>query len=357
MRITRAATLGVAALILAVASAVATTAQSPLLPSGPAGNGVIAFSSGGDIWVVDPDGTDRRQLTTAPGLEHSPAWSADGTRLAYWSQDALGTPPSVVVMNGDGSGTMTIATHEAVGHGPVIEPRLDMWPDPYRLDWSPDGARLAYSFGSGGDERVWVASTDGSGSALVGDPDLTAWHPDWSPDGTLLAFAGSRAGAETGVYVMAPDGTGVHRLSRVQDDGQYAFFKAEWSPDGTGIVTQASSPDGDGWGIWIIAADGSGDLDIGRGIIPKWSPDSEWVAFYGDGGMIVVARDGGDARVVEIGDDKEVVWSPDGTAFAVLGSTGMEVIDAVTGEVRADIAVPDQIRNHLNYPSWQRVAR
>lgn len=57
MRTIRASTLGVAALILVAGSAVATTAQSPLPPIGPAGNGLIAFESGGGIWVVDPDGT------------------------------------------------------------------------------------------------------------------------------------------------------------------------------------------------------------------------------------------------------------------------------------------------------------
>ena len=90
------------ALVLAAAGAVAVGAsilQADLPPPfGPARNGLIAFESGGDIWVVDPDGTDRRQLTSAPGLEHSPAWSADGTRLAYWSQEALGTPPSVMTI-------------------------------------------------------------------------------------------------------------------------------------------------------------------------------------------------------------------------------------------------------------------
>ena len=113
MRPTRATACGLLALSLITTSAVGTTAQSPsppdatagvVPPIGPAGNGLIAFSSGGDIWVVDPDGSDRRQLTSAPGLEHSPAWSADGTRLAYWSQEALGAPASVVVMDADGIG-------------------------------------------------------------------------------------------------------------------------------------------------------------------------------------------------------------------------------------------------------------
>ena len=57
-------------------------------PNGPAANGLIAYDSAGDVWVVNPDGSDPHQLTTSAALEHSPVWSRDGTQLAYWSQDA-----------------------------------------------------------------------------------------------------------------------------------------------------------------------------------------------------------------------------------------------------------------------------
>jgi Tol biopolymer transport system component len=335
-------------------------AAAVLPPTGPAGNGLIAYESGGDIWVVNPDGTDKHLLTTTPGLEHSPAWSADGTRLAYWSQEALGTPPTVMTINADGSEAMTVATHDAVPRtGADFPPRRDVWPDPYRLDWSPDGTHLAYSLGWGADERIYVAAADGTGTSAIGDSGLTAWFPDWSPDGTLLAFGGSRGGVETGAYVMAPDGTGVRRLSQVKDDDQYAFVELQWSPDGTSIATQAWNIPANGWDTWVVAADGSGERVIGHGITPKWSPDGWWVSHRGGTtGLTVVARDGSEARELDLGvGDKQVIWSPDGTAFATLGSGGLAVIDAVTGEVRAEIAVPDQIANHLNYPSWQRVAR
>ena len=254
---------------------------------------------------------------------------------------------------------MTVATHDAVPRtGADIPPRRGVQPDPYRLDWSPDGTHLAYSLGWGADERVYVASADGTGTSAIGDSELTAWFPDWSPDGTLLAFGGSRAGVETGVYVMAPDGTGVRRLSQVKDDDQWAFVQLQWSPDGTSIATQAWDIPANQWDIWVVAADGSGERVIGHGLVPKWSPDGRWVSYVGSKGLTVVARDGTEARELGVGvNDKAEIWSPDGTAFAVLGAAGMQVIDAVTGEVRAEIAVPDQIANHLNYPSWQRVAR
>ena len=56
-------------------------------PNGPAANGLIAFDSAGDVWVVNPDGTAPRRLTTGPALDYFPVWSRDGTKLVYWSQD------------------------------------------------------------------------------------------------------------------------------------------------------------------------------------------------------------------------------------------------------------------------------
>jgi Tol biopolymer transport system component len=56
-------------------------------------NGMIAFSRGGDIWVVNPDGTKLRQVTTDPRWDSSPAWSPDGKTIAFSrSQDRV--PPA-----------------------------------------------------------------------------------------------------------------------------------------------------------------------------------------------------------------------------------------------------------------------
>jgi hypothetical protein len=57
-------------------------------PTGPARNGLIAFASSGDIWVMDQHGDHRRQLTSGSDLDSVADWSPDGTWLAYWSQAA-----------------------------------------------------------------------------------------------------------------------------------------------------------------------------------------------------------------------------------------------------------------------------
>ena len=128
----------------------------------------------------------------------------------------------------DGSNLVTVASH--LGE---------------YIDWSPDGKHIAYhrctDDSEDCSERVFVAGTDGSGATptQVGDPGLTARVPVWSPDGTQIAFAGHRAGLDHGIYLMAPDGSDVRRLSQVPDDDQYAFFTLDWAHDGSSIATNA----------------------------------------------------------------------------------------------------------------------
>ena len=198
-------------------------------PNGPAANGLIAYDSAGDVWVVNPDGTDPHQLTTSAALEHSPVWSRDGTELAYWSQEAAGSPSSLIVVDADGSNPRTIATDEA-GRIPY-----------FHLDWSPDGRQVTYSLGGEGnpqaDEHVYVAAADGSGARQVGDPTLIGRKPSYSPDGATIAFTGSREGAaeegpypEQGVYLMTPDGDDVRRLTTMDAEAQYEFYRCRVVP-------------------------------------------------------------------------------------------------------------------------------
>ena len=96
---------------LAAGAIVAGSSSGPTLPApfGAADNGLIAFVSEGDIYVIEPDGSDRRQITS--GLEgvSGPTWSRDGTRLAYWTGPA-GEPASLVVTDVDGSDPVAVAT-------------------------------------------------------------------------------------------------------------------------------------------------------------------------------------------------------------------------------------------------------
>src|SRR4051794_26223402 len=69
----------------------------------PGENGKIAFARDGDVWTVNPDGTNRTQLTTDPASDTEPAWSPDGQRIAFTSNRGGGTA-HIWLMNADGSG-------------------------------------------------------------------------------------------------------------------------------------------------------------------------------------------------------------------------------------------------------------
>jgi hypothetical protein len=77
--------------------------QVPAPVTGPAANGLIAFERAGDIYVIEPDGSDERALIVAPGFQTAPSWSRDGTRIAYWSASTDESPWDLMVANADGS--------------------------------------------------------------------------------------------------------------------------------------------------------------------------------------------------------------------------------------------------------------
>ncbi|MYG81599.1 MAG: hypothetical protein F4187_07480 [Gemmatimonadetes bacterium] len=127
------------------------------------------FTGNGDIYVMNADGSGVTRLTSHSRSETFPAWSPDGKRLAFGPPaDSYGY---LYATNADGSGVSSRLTKDsAQGYGP---------------EWSPDGARIAFrSVGS-----VWVVSADGSGEAHLA---LGARAPAWSPDGQKIAFTCSR---------------------------------------------------------------------------------------------------------------------------------------------------------------------
>jgi Tol biopolymer transport system component len=202
----------------------------------------IAFRSerNGDpeIWLMKADGSGQRRL--ARGL--SPAWSPDGSMIAY------GNPDGLSVMNADGSGQHRVP-HTAGGEYP---------------SWSPDGRRIAFNSNLSGDHVMYIVDVDGS--RVV---DLSrageGWQVDWSPNGRSILFTSHRDNPEnyTDIYVMRPDGSGVKRLTHAR------AYTPSWSSDGSHIVFSAP-------GLFVMRADGSGVTSlpvdgVGETSLPDWS--------------------------------------------------------------------------------------
>jgi Tol biopolymer transport system component len=228
----------------------------------------IAFSAYRDgtwnIFSVNPDGSDLRSLTDLPTDEFAPAFSPDGSQIAFVAQrSGSAADADLFVMNVDGSG-LTRLTSTGTNWDPT---------------WSPDGTQIAFRKAIDGDEEIYVVGADGSGETdLSRSPSTWELDPSWSPDGTRIAFTSVR-GNDQGpqIYVMNADGTGVQRLT----DSADPHGSPEWSPDGTRIAfaTQKNGV----WGVDVMNADGSGVQRIaetpGRGASPSWSPDGTQIAY------------------------------------------------------------------------------
>ena len=261
----------------------------------PGANGKIAFSrpatgSTLDIFVANPDGSGVSNLTNSSGADDlEPAWSGDGSKIAYWS------PPYVYTADADGSNPLPLRW----GGDPSV---------------SPDGSEIAYStsarFFPESNQEIFVMSSDGSGVRnLTNEPLGPEWGHDygaaWSPEGTEVAFA-RILGSATGIYVLGADGTGLTQLV----SGPAAH--PDWAPDGNAIVFDAF---GD---VYVVDATGLLQLTSGQGDdkFPVFSPDGTLIAFQrfreGAGNnydIHVMNADGLDQHLA-IENGREPAWQP-----------------------------------------------
>ena len=149
-----------------------------------------------DIYVGRADGSGARRLTLGGGFNVEPAWSPDGSRIAFTSD--RGGAYQVWVMESDGSGQRPLTS---VGQN-------------FAPDWSPDGSQIVFhsdrDYPDGSQGTIYVMAADGSRQRRVGE--VTGARASWSRDGRWIAFEGDDNGAQE-IYAMRLDGSGLTRLT------------------------------------------------------------------------------------------------------------------------------------------------
>ncbi len=240
----------------------------PVQSAFPGENGLIAFSSMrygySEIFTLDPNSpeTTQRQLTNNVNVtDIMPAWSADGSKIAFtrFSNSSL---PEVWIMNADGSGEEYLT-------------------DGWAPTWSPDGRQIAFTRAL----NIWVINIDGTDEypLQLGNETLH-FTPAWSPDGEAIAFAsliGDPAPLLSFIGVVEVD-SGYWGPATFPELGEYDLLP-DWSPDGSAIVF--SRVKGlDDFDIWVIRADYPNEIPLLDSeefwdFHAAWSPDGTKIVF------------------------------------------------------------------------------
>ena len=158
-----------------------------------------------DIYTMNVDGTDVRRLTTTPGYDGGPWWSPDGTKIAYraWHPpDSAGLADykgllaqrivrpgrmELWVMNADGSNQRQITNLGGANFGP---------------SWTPDGRRIVFSSNYKNPRsrnfELYLVNLDGSGLEEITHHEEFDGFPMFSPDGKRIVWASNRGNSGTG---------------------------------------------------------------------------------------------------------------------------------------------------------------
>jgi TolB protein len=223
----------------------------------------LAFSTlGKEGWTVRMYSLDLGRMVAFPcgtpgGSNFSPAWSADGSRIAFSS--ARTGDPEIWVCDSSGGNARKVTSF----HGPDVSPT-----------WNPKtGGQIAWVSGRTGLPQIYIMDADGGNVSRMTDGGY-ATSPSWSPNGQFLTFAWNRKygpGDPGGQDIYVMDIASLRWTQLTHEAGRNDF--PSWSPDGRHIVFERAMGGGHSE-IWSMLADGTEQHQLthsGNNFMPNWS--------------------------------------------------------------------------------------
>jgi TolB protein len=249
---------------------------------------ITPLINAGEIYLMNPDGTNPRRLTENTDGDGFAKLSPDGKRIVFDSNRAraAGEPVNtsdLVLMKADGK-DQTLLTRGS------------------SATWKPDGKYIAFHASASGiglpirpdagapttDSQIFVMNVDDGGPTNITNSGKIDQDPDWSPDGQKIVFTShdykpndtDKGAASAEMYLINADGTG---------DAQQLTFNGEeprapaWSPDGTRI-SYACRRGGSDYEICVLnLADGTDTQLTFNTVLDathSWSPDGQKIVFH-----------------------------------------------------------------------------
>lgn len=224
-------------------------------------NSRVAFSGlTKDSWQIMMYSRDLGRLVAFPrfgGDNISPAWSSDGSKLAFSSSMREGDP-EIYTVDVSGAGLKRLTSFKGADVAPVWNPKTN--------------AQIAWVSGHNGLPQIYLMDADGSNVQQITDQGY-AVSPSWSPNGLILAFAwfrhyGPGAPGAQDIYIMNIASRQFVQLTH--DAGRNDF--PSWAPDGRHLVFQSDRTGTEQ--IWMMLADGTHQQQLtrtGKNSLPNWS--------------------------------------------------------------------------------------
>jgi TolB protein len=253
-----------------------------------------------EIYIMNFDGTDVKQVTRHRSLSFAPAWHPNGTKIAY----SLFTRHSNNIKNIDlyefdltTNTVRLLSNRKGINSGAAYSPdgkkiavtlSFQGNPEIFSLDpvtravnrmtksfgfdvdpaWSPDGKSIAFVSSRTGMPMVFTMKADGSQIQRLTYAGKYNATPTWSPQNNKIAFAGW-IDKSFDIFIMNPDGTNIERLTKDQGSNEDPFF----SPDGNFIVFSSNRTGQKN--VYVMNVDGTFvkrlTYGLGSCVAPKWS--------------------------------------------------------------------------------------
>jgi Tol biopolymer transport system component len=173
----------------------------------------FATRCNGDIYVLNSDGTNFKNLTNLVESDWSPDWSPDGQKIIF-SSDRDGDA-EVYVMNKDGSSLIQLTNNSGYDGRPR---------------WSPDGKKISFETDRDkGNWDIYIMNADGSDPEQITDNPGNDYFASWSPDGKWLVYISDKSG-DNEIFIVNIDNHKSRQVTRNSFYGMKFDYSPVWIP-------------------------------------------------------------------------------------------------------------------------------